>query len=101
MRAKIVALLVCGALLAGAQSASAAATVVWQNPKLRVSERLQPLEIIYKNRIAHAIRFSSRYLLDSDWSTSKGRLRPLQKLVVYPANSTSASQWSCRTRLAG
>jgi hypothetical protein len=40
MRAKIVALLLSGALLAGAQGAAATAggaTVVWQNPKLTVT----------------------------------------------------------------
>ncbi len=103
MRAKIAALLLSGALLVGAQgtAATAAASVVWQNPKLRVTERLQPLELTFKNRIAHAIRFRCRFLADSEWRTIRARLRPLQKMTVQPANAVTASQFSCRTRLAG
>lgn len=104
MRAKIVALLLSGALLVGAASTAAAvtggSTVVWQNPKLRVTESLQPLTITFKNRIARAIRFRCRFLLDSDWTTARGRLRPLAKIITQPANGTTASQFSCRTRLA-
>jgi hypothetical protein len=77
------------------------ATVMWQNPKLRVTESLQPLTITFKNKIAHAIRFRCRFLLDSDWTTARSRLRPLAKLITQPANGTTASQFSCRTRLAG
>jgi hypothetical protein len=103
MRAKITALLLCGALLVGAQGTAAAvgATVMWQNPMLRVTERLQPLTITFKNRIAHTIRFSCRFLLDSEWRTVKGRLRSLAKMVIMPANALTASQFSCRARLAG
>jgi hypothetical protein len=104
MRAKIVALLLSGALLAGAQGAAATAggaTVVWQNPKMRVTESLQPLTITFKNKIARPIRFRCRFLLDSDWSTAYGRLRPLEKRITQPVSGTTASQFSCRTRLAG
>lgn len=102
MRAKITALLLTGVLLAGAQgTAAAAATVMWQNPKLRVTERVQPLTLAFKNRIAHAIRFRCRYLQDTEWVVTKDRLRPLEKLVIMPANALTASQFSCRTRLAG
>lgn len=104
MRAKIAALLLSGALLAGAHGAVATAggaTVMWQNPQMRVSERVQPLRIIYKNKIARPIRFRCRFLLDSAWSTAYGRLRPLEKRITQPANGTTASQFSCRTRLAG
>lgn len=103
MRAKITALLLSGALLAGAQGAAAAAggTVVWQNPKLRVTESLQPLTITFKNRIARPIRFRCRFLADSEWQTARGRLRPLEKLITQSANAVTASQFSCRTRLAG
>jgi hypothetical protein len=104
MRAKIVALLLSGALLAGAQGAAATvggATVVWQNPKLTVTRGSQPLTITFKNRIARPIRFRCRFLLDSDWSTAYGRLRPLEKSITQPVSGTTASQFSCRTRLAG
>ena len=107
MGAKLTALLLSGALLSGvllggAQgTASAAGTVMWQNQKLRVTESLQPLTITFKNRIARTIRFRCRALFDSEWRTVKGRLRPLQKLVTQPANAVTASQFSCRTRLAG
>jgi hypothetical protein len=104
MKAKITALLLSGALLAGAQGSAAAAggaTVVWQNPKMRVTESLQPLTITFKNKIAHAITFRCRFLLDSAWTTVHGRLRPLEKMITQPANGTTASQFSCRTRLAG
>jgi hypothetical protein len=70
MRTRIVALLLSGALLAGAQGAVATAggaTVVWQNPKLTVTRRSQPLTITYKNRIARTIWFRCRFLADSDW----------------------------------
>jgi hypothetical protein len=63
MRAKIVAFLLSGALLAGAHGAAATAggaTVVWQNPKMRVTESLQPLTITFKNKIARPIRFRCR-----------------------------------------
>jgi hypothetical protein len=105
MRPKITALLLSGALLAGAlgtaATAAGGATVMWENPKLRVTEKLQPLTITFKNKIARAIRFRCRFLLDSEWSTARGRLRPLAKIITQPANGTTASQFSCRTRLAG
>ena len=104
MRPKIVALLLSGALLAGAQGAAATAggaTVVWQNPKLTVARGSQPLTITFKNRITRPIRFRCRFLLDSDWSTAYGRLRPLEKSRTQPVSGTTASQFSCRTRLAG
>ena len=104
MRAKIVASLLSGALLAGALGTAASAggaTVMWQNPKLRVTSKLQPLTITFKNRIAHAITFRCRFLLDSDWSTAYGRLRPLEKSRTQPATGVTASQFRCRTALAG
>lgn len=115
MRAKIAAWLLSGALIAGAQGMAAAqgmgpaqgmaaakgSNVVWQNPMLRVTERLQPLEITFRNRIGRAIRYRCRFLLDSDWHTARGRLGPWQVLVTLPADGMTASQFSCRTRLAG
>ncbi len=105
MRAKITALLLSGALLAGAQATAATAaegTVMWQNSKLRVTEKLQPLTITFKNRIERTIRFSCSFMLDgSERRTVKGRLRPLAKMVIQPANALTANSFSCRTRLAG
>jgi hypothetical protein len=104
MRAKIVALLLSGALFAGTLGTAATAggaAVMWQNPKMRVTSKLQPLTITFKNRIARTITFRCRFLLDSDWSTARGRLRPLAKLITQPASGTTASQFSCRTGLAG
>jgi hypothetical protein len=103
MRAMFTALLLCGALLAGAQGTAVAggATVVWQNPKLRVTEKLQPLTITFKNRIARPIRFSCRFAQDNEWVRVRGRLRPLEKMITQPANALTASQFSCRTELAG
>jgi hypothetical protein len=109
MRAKITALVLSGlvlsgALLAGAQGTAAAgtgATVMWQNKQLRVTERVEPLRLTFKNKIAHAIRFRCRYLQDTEWVVTKSRLRPLEKRVIWPANALTASQFSCRTRLAG
>jgi hypothetical protein len=103
MRARITALLLCGALLAGAQGTAAAAggaTVMWQNPKLTVTVRLQPLTITFKNRIASAITFSCSFWLDSEQRSVHGRLRPFAKMVTQPANGVTASLFSCRTRLA-
>jgi hypothetical protein len=65
-----------------------------QNSKLRVTERVQPLTITFKNRIAHAIWFRCRYLAETEWRTSKGRLRPLAKLVIWPTNALTASEFS-------
>jgi len=104
MKAKITALLLSCALLAGAQgtaTAAGGATVVWQNPKMRVTESLQPLTITFKNKIARAITFRCSFVLDSSRTTVHGRLRPLEKRITQPANGTTASQFSCRTRLAG
>jgi hypothetical protein len=103
MRAKIVALLLSGALLAGAQgaAATAGATVVWQNPKLTVTRGSQPLTITYKNRITHAITFRCSFLLDSSRTAVHGRLRPLEKSRTQPATGVTASQFRCRTALAG
>ena len=104
MRAKITALLLSGALLAGAQGMAAAAggaTVVWQNPKMRVTESLQPLTITFKNKIAHAITFRCSFMLDSSRTTVHGRLMPLEKRRTQPAAGVTASQFRCRTALAG
>lgn len=103
MRAKVTALLLCGALLAGAQgtaAASAGGTVMWQNSKLTVTVRLQPLTITFKNRIASTITYSCSFWLDSERRSVKGRLRPLAKTVTQPADGVTASLFSCRTRLA-
>jgi hypothetical protein len=103
MTAKITALLLCGALLAGAQGTATAAggpTVMWQNPKLIVTVRLQPLTITFKNRIARTITFSCSFWLDSEQRSIRGRLRPLAKMVTQPADGVTASLFSCRTRLA-
>ena len=104
MRAKIVALLLSGALLAGAQGAAATAggaTVVWQNAMMRVTRGSQPLTITYKNKIAHAITFRCSFLLDSSRTAVHGRLRPLEKSRTQPATGVTASQFRCRTALAG
>ena len=104
MRAKIVALLLSGALLAGAQGTSAAAggaTVVWQNPQMRVTTRVQPLRITFKNKVAHAITFRCSFLLDSSRTTVHGRLMPLEKRRTQSATGVTASQFRCRTALAG
>ena len=104
MGAKIVALLLFGALPAGAQGAAATAggaTVVWQNPKLTVTRGSQPLTITFKNRIAHAITFRCSFLLGSSRTTVHGRLMPLEKRRTQPATGVTASQFRCRTALAG
>ncbi len=66
-----------------------------------MTESLQPLTITFKNRIARTITFRCRFLADREWRTAKGRLRPLAKIITQPANAVTASQFSCRTRLAG
>ena len=104
MRAKIVALLLSVALLAGAQGAVATAggaSVVWQNSQMRVTERVQPLRITFKNKIAHAITFRCSFVLDSSRTTVHGRLMPLEKRRTQPATGVTASQFRCRTALAG
>jgi hypothetical protein len=104
MRARITALLLTGALLAGAQGTSAAAggaTVVWQNSQMRVTRGSQPLTITFKNKIAHAITFRCSFLLDSSRTTVHGRLMPLEKRRTQPATGVTASQFRCRTALAG
>jgi hypothetical protein len=104
MRAKIVALLLSGALLAGAQGAVATAggaTVMWQNRMMRVTERVQPLRITFKNKIAHAITFRCSFVLDSSRTAVHGRLMPLEKRMTQPATGVTASQFRCRTALAG
>ena len=104
MKAKITALLLAAALLAGAQSTPAAAggaTVVWQNSMMRVTRGSQPLTITFKNKIAHAITFRCSFLLSSSRTTVHGRLLPLEKRRTQPATGVTASQFRCRTALAG
>jgi hypothetical protein len=104
MRAKIVALLLSGALLAGALGTAASAggaTVVWQNSMMRVTRGSQPLTITFKNKIAHAITFRCSFLLSSSRTTVHGRLMPLERRRTQPATGVTASQFRCRTALAG
>ena len=104
MKARIVALLLSGALIAGAQGAAATAggaSVVWQNRMMRVTERVQPLRITYKNKIAHAITFRCSFVLDSSRTAVRGRLMPLEVSRTQPATGVTASQFRCRTALAG
>ena len=104
MRAKITALLLSAALLALAQGTSAAAggaTMVWQNSMMRVTRGSQPLTITFKNKIAHAIMFRCSFLLSSSRTTVHGRLMPLEKRRTQPATGVTASQFRCRTALAG
>jgi hypothetical protein len=76
------------------------ATVTWQNSKMRVRESLQPLTITFMNKIARTITLRCSSVLDSSRTTAHGRLRPLEKRITQPANETTASQFSCRARLA-
>jgi hypothetical protein len=104
MKAKITALLPVSALLAGAQGTASAvggATVVWQNRMLRVTRGSQPLTITFKNKIAHAITFRCSFLLDSSRIATHGRLMPLEKRRTQPATGVTATQFRCRTALAG
>ena len=104
MRAKIVALLLSGALLAGAQGAAATAggaSVVWQNRMMRVTTRVQPLRITFKNKIAHAITFRCSFVPDNSRTAVHGRLMPLEVSGTQPATGVTASQSRCRTALAG
>jgi hypothetical protein len=103
MRAKIAVLLLSVALVAGAQGTPAVArgaNVMWQNAQMTVRERLGPLTITYKNRIGSPVRFRCRFMMDHDWHTARGELAPWQRLVTLP-QGTTASQFSCRTRIAG
>jgi hypothetical protein len=105
MRAKITALVLSGLVLSGAARGrtgfGCGRNGMWQNKQLRVTERIQPLRLTFEKKIARAIRFRCQFLADSEWRPIRARLRPLQKMTVQPANAVTASQFSCRTRLAG
>ena len=64
--------------------------MVWQNPKMRVTESLQPLTVTFKNKIAHAITFRCSFVLDSSRTTTHGRLMPLEKRRTQPATGVTA-----------